>query len=116
MFCTTLNWELKWFSTLRIEVEWGETFEYTPKEWEVLEAWMIVSWEDGNYIFTHSSEQLADIKSKQQKEDIESVASLSDQINLIASVLDTLTSEAPDPTIIAWAKAKFSEIKNILNK
>ena len=50
-----------------------------------------------------------------KSEAIQKVATLSDQLNLIASVLDTLTSDTPDTLIIADAKAKFAEIKTILN-
>lgn len=56
-------------------------------------------------------------KIKQEKsEAISKIASLSDQLNLIAGVLDTLTSGNPDQAIIANAKTKFAEIKDILNK
>jgi len=86
-------------------IEWITT-EYTqPTQAELDTAWAELE-----------TIQQAEQAKIEKKLAIEKVASLSDQLNLIASVLDTLTSEAPDPTIIAWAKAKFSEIKYILNK
>jgi len=86
-------------------IEWITT-EYT----QPTQAELDTAWAELEII------QQAEQTKIEKKMAIAKVASLSDQLNLIASVLDTLTSEAPDPTIIAWAKAKFSEIKTILDK
>lgn len=52
---------------------------------------------------------------KAKREAILNVLSETDQMNMLADVLDTVTSPTPDQTIIDNAKAKFAEIKTILN-
>ena len=92
----TWNWaEFKWYNK---DIK-------QPTEQELQLAW--------NEILT---EQEINKYKTEKKEAIEKIASISDQLNLIASVLDTITSENPNTEIISEAKAKFSEIKNILNK
>jgi len=45
---------------------------------------------------------------------IEKIATPSDQLNIIASILNTLTSPEPDLNLIADAKSKFAEIETVL--
>jgi len=89
--------------------------------------WDIITWYNKEYtlptqadletawIDFEKAQDLVKVK-KGKSEAIDKVASLSDQLNLMASVLDTLTSATPDQAIINNAKAKFAEIKTILNK
>ncbi len=50
-----------------------------------------------------------------KKKDIENILSTSDQLNMIAEILDKLTIDSTDQYIID-AKKKFKDIKTILNK
>lgn len=56
------------------------------------------------------------IKKSDKKVAIEKIATITDQLNLMASVLDTITSDTPDKVLIKKAKNTFKEIKTILDK
>ena len=63
------------------------------------------------------SKELNEVNIKDKKrEEILKIASLTDQINLMAWVLNTLTDKTPDKWIIQEAKDKFAKIKSILDK
>lgn len=58
--------------------------------------------------------QQAEQTKKDKRKAILEIASETDQLNMIAEVLNTITSETPDQAIIDNAKSKFTEIKAIL--
>ena len=87
-----------------IEIDWYNTEIPQPTQEELELAWIEVE-----------KLQQAEIIKEEKAKAIENIATITDQLNLIATVLDTITSENPDPVIINEAKAKFNEIKNILN-
>jgi len=96
-------------------------FDITEAEKEQIEKWCsyeIVSWK---LIVSETTEYTEKIKTEANekiREDkriaIEKIATPSDQLNIIASILNTLTSPEPDLNLIADAKSKFAEIETVL--
>jgi len=80
------------------------TFIYTNKI-EIIDSSIAVE-----KIKTEANEKIREDK----RIAIEKIATPSDQLNIIASILNTLTSETPDLQLIADAKAKFAEIEAVL--
>jgi len=85
-------------------IKWYNTSFKQPTQAELETAWVEVQ-----------ALQQAELDKQAKKEAIDKIATLSDQLNLLASVLDTITSETPDQAIIDNAKAKFNLIQTILN-
>ena len=107
------DWELELVEDNNEEVITTFTISEEDKvkiyNWCILNADMTVT-ETQAYLDVIASESKVN-----KKEAILAIASETDQLNLIASVLDTITSDTPDQAIIDDAKAKFNEIKAILN-
>lgn len=119
---TNNDWSLASYSNTEIGAEWKKTHNINIsendilklKQWCILsELWKIIETAEYNNFLNNKAEE--QIKAD-KRASILAIASETDQINLMASVLDTLTSEAPDVELIAKAKDTFNEIKIILNK
>ena len=92
-------------------IEW-HTAKYTqPTQTELEAAWAEV--ETNNAIIAAKQAKSEAINASLWAKDKQDA--IIKQINLIASTLDTITSDTPDQTIITEAKTKFAEIKTILN-
>jgi len=76
-----------------------------------IENWYIYYIDEDNKLWKKETDKS---RSYEKKVAIENIATLSDQLNLMASVLDTITSDNPDQELIASAKTTFAEIKTIL--
>jgi len=117
-----LKWNILKDWLLQVSTKW-KIFKLTDEEYKIYitnrHDIYIVDWKIDFRINSekeaYENEQEVKIRKGKKREAILAIASETDQMNLIASVLDTITSESPDPLIIADAKAKFNEIKAILN-
>ena len=88
-----------------------EVIDVNDREVEILKNW----WTIEDWAITENPRYTSEKMSNQKKVAIEKILTISDQLNLIAEVLNTITEPEPDLEIIANAKSKFAEIKEILN-
>ena len=131
MYTLIMDGKVAWYSDCLTEHPLWTTYEITIPDEELykIDLWYNASIVNGKVVFTSNAESDA----KEQEKAIEAAKqakseaintslwakdkldSIIKQINLIASTLDTITSDTPDQTIITEAKTKFAEIKTILN-
>lgn len=114
-----------WFEASH-KIDWVEITWIPIKDINLLKInnWYditIIKWIASYYKWTRFLERQKEKEDKfimqlklEKKEAINKIATLSDQLNLLATVLDILTKWNTDP-IILESKAKFAEIKTILN-
>lgn len=130
-------YSLIWISDNEGELElaqtkWDEvitTFTITDEEKALINNWATFTYNNWIVIWdkTIAEEALVNSKTEEikagQKEAINKIASLSDQLNLTAGTLhiivDLLAMQNPELLVNPWiieSKRKLNEIKNILNK
>ncbi len=106
----------------KISSEWT-VFEMSDDDYNKITSWLyIVKKIEDKFTFENNIEaqelkvlEELNVIRKKKSEDIEKILTVSDQLNLIAEVLNTMTEPEPNLEIIANAKSKFAEIKTILN-
>lgn len=111
--------EDNWY--LYIASYWTE-YEVTQEDYNKIVSWLYkIKYEEWIFVFEDNIEaqELARLKEEQQvklqkKESIDKIASLSDQLNLLAWTLYKLTEWRTEPEILE-ARKVYEDIQNILN-
>lgn len=123
-YCFNEDWKFLWYSSSEVIIGWIKwiKLDLNSNDLIKIENWCL--YKDGIILETEEYIKYKTEKSKEQKkEEIEKIASISDQLNLTAGTLDIivdlLAKDNPELLQHPWiieSKNKLNSIKEILNK